>query len=344
MCHLAIKSTSVCVGLVLCGGLRWAAAEEAVSRPASQPAASRPAVPYPGEQIREYRFEPGVAIHVNAPSPERFDASRLTRVILYTLPNGNTTAWTIGRKMAPGMDWHFDIQHIGAQTRRLREVVKDENIVVAYLEADGKSWPTWKSKHPDFRQIIPRIIDSVVEPFKSGKYVVELSGHSGGGSFVFGYLDSVPRVEDRVRRLSFLDSNYGYSNESGHGDKIVAWLQGGKDRCLSVICYDDRNVKLDGKNIVSPTGGTYRRTLDMVERIRRDIPLTESKSGDLLRYRGLDGRVDLILHNNPQLKILHTALVGPMNGFIHAMTVGTPYEDKAAVFNTEPAYLNYIQP
>ncbi len=314
-----------------------------------------------------------MAVHVNAPTPERFKPGRLTRIVFFTLPNGNTTAQTIGRRMTPGLDWHFDIQHIGAQTRRLREVVEAENIVIAYLEADGKSWPAWKTKHPDFRKIIPRVLESVAEPFeashgsevggtrpavpdglnKVGKdarpsgvdpCAIELSSHSGGGSFIFGFLDSVAHIPANVRRISFLDSNYGYLNESGHGDKLVEWLRGGNDRCLSVICYDDRNVKLDGKPIVSATGGTYRRTLEMVERIGRDIPLTESKSGDLLRYRGLGGRVDLILHGNPQNKILHTALVGPMNGFIHAMTVGTPYEDKAAVFNTSPAYLPYIQP
>jgi hypothetical protein len=41
------------------------------------------------------------------------------------------------------MDWHFDIQHIGAQTRALRARGLS-NAIVVYLEADTKSWPEWR--------------------------------------------------------------------------------------------------------------------------------------------------------------------------------------------------------
>ncbi len=295
------------------------------------------------EQICTYRVDPGVAVLINAPGPGRFNLDLPVRIIFYTLPNGNTTAQTIGRKMAPGVDWHYDIQHIGAQTRVLRHGIPDENIVVVYLEADGRSWPSWKQKHADHGQIIRRVFESVRGRFEGRRCVFELSGHSGGGSFVFGLIDSSPRIPGDIRRISFLDSNYGYSDAAGHGDKLVEWLKGKPDRVLSVICYDDRNVTLDGKPIVSPTGGTYRRSLEMVERLGKDFTLARSADGDLLRYRGLDGRIEIILHGNPQNKILHTALVGQMNGFIHAMTVGTPHEGKLAPFGGPPAYTQLIQ-
>ncbi len=35
-------------------------------------------------------------------------------------------------------DWHFDIQHIGAQVRWLRQVVTNKTLVIAYLEARTK--------------------------------------------------------------------------------------------------------------------------------------------------------------------------------------------------------------
>jgi len=35
-------------------------------------------------------------------------------IILYALPNGNTTEHTMGKKKVEGDDWHFDIQHIKA--------------------------------------------------------------------------------------------------------------------------------------------------------------------------------------------------------------------------------------
>jgi len=37
-------------------------------------------------------------------------------------------------------------------------------------------------------------------------------------------------------------------------------LKGEPTRRLVVIAYDDRNITLDGKPVVGPTGGTYRAT------------------------------------------------------------------------------------
>ena len=62
-------------------------------------------------------------------------------LIFYALPNGNTTGQTIGRLLKPGDDWHFDIQHIGAQTRFLRTLVTNRTIVIAYLEAESRAGP-----------------------------------------------------------------------------------------------------------------------------------------------------------------------------------------------------------
>ena len=80
-----------------------------------------------GEQIKEYHFEPDVNVHINAPAADSFATDKPTRLVLYALPNGNSIAQTIGRQRAPGVDWHFFIQHIGAQTRRMREIIKDQN-------------------------------------------------------------------------------------------------------------------------------------------------------------------------------------------------------------------------
>ncbi|MFZ1328071.1 MAG: hypothetical protein WAW27_03525, partial [Chitinophagaceae bacterium] len=71
-----------------------------------------------------------------------------TIITFFALPNGNTTAQTMGKKMQPGDDWHFDIQHIRAQTEFIRQQLKRENFIVIYLENDYKSWPSWKQKHP----------------------------------------------------------------------------------------------------------------------------------------------------------------------------------------------------
>jgi hypothetical protein len=299
--------------------------------------------PFFNEQIRTYIFEPGVRVHINAPGPERFNPDQQTRLILYALPNGNTIEQTIGKKVVEGVDWHFGIQHIGAQTRRLREIIKDQNIVIAYLEAEGKSWPQWREKHPDNGKLIKAVIASITDQLPVTNVTIHLSGHSGGGSFIFGYINAVEHIPDTITRISFLDSDYGYSDEERHGDKIIEWLNRSPHHYLSVICYDDRNIKLNGKLVVGPQGGTYRKTLKMVERIQKDINLTETTDDDLIRYRGMNGHIDIIIHTNPKNLILHTVLVGDMNGFIHAMTSGTSYENIAGIFNGPLAYEKWIQ-
>ena len=90
------------------------------------------------ERTALFTLEPEVKVLVNAPSTAAFDKNKKVMLILYALPNGNTIEQTIGHKLQPGDDWHFDIQHIGAQTRFLRQLLPDRNIVVACLEANAQ--------------------------------------------------------------------------------------------------------------------------------------------------------------------------------------------------------------
>jgi len=48
-----------------------------------------------------------------------------------------------------------------------------------------------------------------------------LTGHSGGGSFLFGYIDAADDIPAAVDRIVFLDANYSYSDTDKHGDKLV---------------------------------------------------------------------------------------------------------------------------
>jgi len=86
-----------------------------------------------------------------------------------------------------------------------------------------------------------------------------------------------------------------------------------------VIAYDDRNVTLNGKRVVGPEGGTLRATERMYQRFAKDLHFVESTAGDFRTRSTLDGRLKLIVHANPQNRILHTALVGEMNGLLHAL-------------------------
>jgi hypothetical protein len=294
-----------------------------------------------GERILNLRFETEITVHINAPSEKMFVPEKKTLLILYALPNGNSIEWTIGKKIKTGDDWHFDIQHIGAQTRFLRDVYKGANIIIAYLMTEEKSWPKWRKEKENSHLVIKSLVDSLVNMFKSFNPKVVLGGHSGGGSFIFGYLNSVEKIPSYIERITFLDSNYGYEDSLKHGDKLIEWLNESNDKYLSVFAYDDRNVKLNGKNIVSLTGGTYSRSKVMKERLEKDFEFTDESDTSFTRYTSLNGRVQFHLKENPKADIFHTVLV-ERNGFIQNILSGTKYEEKNYKFWGERCYEKWI--
>lgn len=294
-----------------------------------------------GERILTMRFNPGISVHINAPSERNFDSTKKALLILYALPNGNSIEWTIGKKIKPGDDWHYDIQHIGAQTRFLREHYKDANIIVAYLLTNDKSWPKWRRETANSQLVIMSLVDSLASLFQSFGTKIVLSGHSGGGSFIFGFINSVEKIPSNVERITFLDSNYGYEDSLNYGDKIAEWLKESEDHYLSVIAYDDRGVKINGKNIVSPTGGTYYRSKMMKARLEKDFEFTNESDTSFTRYTSLNGRVQFHLKENPTAEIFHTVLV-ERNGFIQSVLSGTEYEGKNYKFWGERCYEKWI--
>ena len=103
------------------------------------------------EMVRDIQLPDEVRIRINAPALESFSPDKPVQLIFYALPNGNTIEQTFGKVLQPGDDWHFDIQHIGAQTRWLRNRLTNRTIVVAYLEAGKESWPAWRKEFGDRR-------------------------------------------------------------------------------------------------------------------------------------------------------------------------------------------------
>src|SRR5439155_1465783 len=226
-------------------------------------AAAAPVAPLAGftstdfhdEQQRTLAPDKDVRAVINAAGD--YDPDRPTLLIIYASPNGNTIEQTLGAKTEPGMDWHYDIQHVAAQVRKLRQLDRDENIVVAVVEADSKSWPAWRKAHPDNARLIRDIVDQESRAVP-GPVRVALAAHSGGGSFVFGYLNGGDAIADDVERIVWLDANYAYDDAGHHGDKLLAWLKGDAKRHLVVIAYDDRFITLGGKPVLkNPLGGTY---------------------------------------------------------------------------------------
>jgi hypothetical protein len=297
------------------------------------------ASPHFGEMIREIELPNDVRILVNAPSRESFAPDKPLLLIFYALPNGNTIEQTIGKTLKPGDDWHFDIQHIAAQTRWLRNEITNRTIVVAYLEAGMKSWPAWRKVHDD--QSVARILDDVRGFFAGRKLEVVLTGHSGGGSLTFGYLNAVEEIPDYVVRIAFLDSNYAYETQL-HAEKLKRWLADSEGHHLCVLAYHDSVALLNGKTFVSEQGGTWGRSHVMLENLGAHFKFTSRTNQGLETFSALGGRIQFLLKENPEKKILHTVQV-ERNGFIQAMVSDTTEEGRGYEYFGEPAYARWIQ-
>jgi hypothetical protein len=293
------------------------------------------------ERVASFTLAPQVRVHINTPATECFTGGKKVWLAFYALPNGNTTAQTIGKTMQPGDDRRFDIQHIGAQTRFLRDRIHDRILVVVYLENALQSWPAWRKQFGD--EQIPQVLATVKYLFAAYPVGVVLDGHSGGGSLLFGYINTVDKIPDDVVRIAFLDSNYAYDRVRGHMDKIAAWLKAGDNHFLCVLAYNDADALLDGKPFVSAEGGTWGRSHAMQRDLAEFFPFTSRTNADFQRFSALDGRVQFILKENPERKIFHTVQV-ERNGFIHSLLTGTPYENDGYEYFGPRAYQQWVEP
>ena len=292
-----------------------------------------------GEVVTELTFEPGVRAVMNAPAILR--EGMPLRLVFYAAPAGNTIEQTFGRRVEPGDDWHFDIQHVAAQTRWLREQGSDADLVVVCLQCEQKFWPAWrKAKDPDNRRI-PQIVDEIRRRFAGREVEIVLSGHSAGGAFIFGFIDGVSAIPAAVTRIAFLDSNYAYCAEKDHAAKLAAWLSSDPAHSLCVLAYHDSIALLDGKTFVSEEGGTWGRSHAMQRDLAASFSFKEETVDALQHFSALDGRVQFLLRENPERKVLHTRLV-EWNGFIHAMLTGTAREEKGYRYLGPCAYDEFI--
>lgn len=289
------------------------------------------------ERVRWERLPSGIKVMLNLPADSK--PGRQTLVI-YATPNGNTIEQTFGSTPLPGQDFRFDIQHVAAQIRCCRGLKPDENLLLAIVQAPKLSWPGFCSERRDAGTLIRQLVTSLTTEFKADQVV--LAGHSGGGSFLFEYIAADATIPSTIGRMVFLDANYSYSDNK-HGDKLLDWLRGDPTRQLIVVAYDDREITLNGKKVVGADGGTLRATKRMTSRFAQSIELTDGTNGPFQTTHGLSGQFQVFLHPNPENKILHTALVGEMNGVLQGLTAGTSDETRWGKFGGPRAYSKWIQ-
>jgi hypothetical protein len=295
------------------------------------------------ERTSMFQLLPDVRVQINEPtSLASASANRQVVLVLYALPNGNTIEQTAGRRVKPADDWHFDIQHIAAQTRFVRAADTNRLWVIAYLEAEPKSWPSWRKAHVGEPMLIPAIVETLVQVYSNRPVRVALSGHSGGGSFIFGYLNAVNEIPDAVERIAFLDANYGYDPAHGHTEKLEQWLRSSDRHFLNVLAYDDAIALLDGKPFVSATGGTWYRSHLMKTNFAEHFKWTSRLADELEIFSTLSNRVQFLLKENPGRKILHTVQVD-RNGFIHSMLSGTTLEGRGYEYFGPRSYERWIE-
>jgi hypothetical protein len=291
------------------------------------------------EVTRVVTLSPGVTATIVAPAP--LDLRQRVDLIFYALPNGNSTAETMGRQLTDSVGWRYDIQHIAAQTRALRTRGLPQAVVV-YLEADGKSWPSWRAKlgYPTANARIVTMLDEIRRSFVGATDMsVSLTGHSGGGSLMFGFIEGQDSLPPWLGRIALLDANYNFAPE--HGKKLLAWLAADRTRRLVSLAYDDREIMLDGKKVVSDSGGTWRATERMLRFLAPMVALTHDSLGAFDRFRS--AQIELLRHPNPTNRILHTEMIGEMNGYMHAVLTGRPEYDRGpSLLRPERAYSAFV--
>jgi arylsulfatase A-like enzyme len=288
------------------------------------------------ETITSFTLNGGVRVALQQPGKN--DPAVPDHLVFYLLPNGSTIEHGMGRTPEQGLDFRYASQQVAAQTRRVRQLLPDRDITTAYLEANTRSWPAWRREQADPNTPIQEIVEAVRQRVAPGgeatsaaagqnaenlgtTLTIDLVAHSGGGSFIWGYLNSVETIPDYVEHIVFLDANYSYEDTDRHGEKLLAWLQRAPSHRLIVLAYDDRRITLNGKPVVSDTGGTWRATDRMARYFEKHMALTSGQMNDLQTSAGLGGRLLMARHPNPDNKILHSVMV-ERNGFVFGVTEG----------------------
>jgi hypothetical protein len=295
------------------------------------------------EQIRSFRWGNDVNIVINAPGNSSLCPEKETLILFYACPAGNTIEWTIGKELKTGDDWHYDIQHIGAQTRFLREVQKNKNIITVYIQNDARSWSRYSDLHPlSFAEQTENMIKDVLEIFSGLDYKVTLSGHSAGGTWILNYLQGIDVLPPWIDRLAFLDGNYNYKFHAAHYDRIFErFLTDRNESHICILAYNDSIALYQGRPFISPEGGTWWNTRFLISRLDPVFAFISKTTTEFREYRSHKGRFTIILKENPERAILHTTQVY-RNGFIHSVLCGTEYENKGYLYYGDPVYLKYI--
>jgi hypothetical protein len=108
-----------------------------------------------------------------------------------------------------------------------------------------------------------------------------------------------------------------------------------------VLAYNDSVVIYNGRQLVSPTGGTWYRSRMMKDYLSGFFDFRVRKRDSLIWNRALKNRVEIILRENNEGRIWHTVQV-ERNGFIHSTVNGTKLENRGYRYFGKRAYAKFI--
>jgi hypothetical protein len=93
--------------------------------------------------------------------------------------------------------------------------------------------------------------------------------------------------------------------------------------------------------VVSDSGGTWRASRRMIDHLSASYTFASDTLGDFIRYR--TPQIELLLHPNPANRILHTEMIGEMNGYMHALLLRrSGYDDNTTVLKPSRAYMHWV--
>ena len=143
------------------------------------------AIPERAEQVRWQHGPAGVRTYIQAPLPL---SHRPRTLIVFATPNGNSIEHTLGCQMTEGLDWHYNIQHVAAQVRYVRARDEQHDWVLAVTDCPQRSWPSFCRAEPNAARKIRDQVEQLMR--ETGCDSLVLACHSGGGGFVFGFIES----------------------------------------------------------------------------------------------------------------------------------------------------------
>lgn len=155
---------------------------------------------------------------------KNFSINRPHELVIFATPNGAT---------------HLsEAKLLENQASVLRNSVggAGRNIVIAYVSAEGGKWPNYLFSNPtNVARINQRILTRVYEGANHiAPKAISLDAHSGGGSYIFNFIDNSPEIPSSISSLNLYDCLYAY-NGMDHAQKIKKWLDRNSAATLTTV-------------------------------------------------------------------------------------------------------------